>query len=155
MSPTNSDLPGGVPRILIVEDDAEMVELMHNMLALINCEVQVAYSGGEALELLHQEMEAGREIDLVLLDVMVPGMDGYEVIARIKADPELRNTAIIMTTALNSVSDKTLGLGLGADDYLTKPFDPQELLARIDAVMRIRRSEQALRRRNQELSALI
>ncbi len=155
MSPTNSDLPGGVPRILIVEDDAEMVELMHNMLALINCEVQVAYSGGEALELLHQEMKAGREIDLVLLDVMVPGMDGYEVIARIKADPELRNTAIIMTTALNSVSDKTLGLGLGADDYLTKPFDPQELLARIDAVMRIRRSEQALRRRNQELSALI
>lgn len=155
MSPTNSDLPGGVPRILIVEDDAEMVELMHNMLSLINCEVQVAYSGGEALELLHQEMEAGREIDLVLLDVMVPGMDGYEVIARIKADPELRNTAIIMTTALNSVSDKTLGLGLGADDYLTKPFDPQELLARIDAVMRIRRSEQALRRRNQELSALI
>jgi two-component system NtrC family sensor kinase len=60
-----------------------------------------------------------------------------------------------MTTALNSISDKTLGLGLGADDYLTKPFDPQELLARIDAVMRIRRSEQAVRRRNQELSVLI
>jgi len=67
----------------------------------------------------------------------------------------LRNTSIIMTTALDSISNKTLGLGLGADDYLTKPFDPQELLARIDAVMRIRRSEQALRRRNQELSALI
>jgi len=104
---------------------------------------------------LRREAEVGSEIDLVLLDVMVPEMDGYEVITRVKADPVLRNTPIIMTTALDSVSDKTLGLGLGADDYLTKPFDPQELLARIDAVMRIRRSEQALRRRNQELAVLI
>jgi len=143
------------PRILIVEDDVEMVELMQNMLALVRCHVQVAHSGEEALSLLHREAAAGREIDLVLLDIMVPEMDGYEVIARVKADSMLRNTSIIMTTALDSISNKTLGLGLGADDYLTKPFDPQELLARIDAVMRIRRSEQALRRRNQELSALI
>lgn len=143
------------PRVLVVEDDAEMVELMQNMLSLVRCDVQVAHSGEEALDLLHQEASAGREIDLVLLDIMVPGMDGYEVVARVKADPLLRDTAIIMTTALNSVSDKTLGLGLGADDYLTKPFDPQELLARIDAVMRIRRSEQAAHRRSKELSALI
>ena len=132
-----------------------MVELMQNMLALTRCQVQVACSGEEALSLLRQAAAAGREIDLVLLDIMVPEMDGYEVITRVKADPMLRNTSIIMTTALASISNKTLGLGLGADDYLTKPFDPQELLARIDAVMRIRRSEQALRRRNQELSALI
>jgi len=151
-----SDLkPTATPRILVVEDDTEMVELMQNMLSLVRCDVQIARSGEEALEVLHREAEEGREIDLVLLDIMVPGMDGYEVVARVKADPLLRNTAIIMTTALNSVSDKTLGLGLGADDYLTKPFDPQELLARIDAVMRVRRSEQAVRRRNRELSALI
>ena len=143
------------PRILIVEDDVEMVELMQSMLGLVRCQVQVAYSGDEALSLLRREATAGHEIDLVLLDIMVPEMDGYEVIARVKADPGLHNTSIIMTTALDSVSNKTLGLGLGADDYLTKPFDPQELLARIDAVMRIRRSEQALRRRNQELSALV
>jgi two-component system NtrC family sensor kinase len=143
------------PRVLVVEDDAEMVELMQNMLSLVRCDVQVAHSGEEALDRLHQEATSGREIDLVLLDIMVPGMDGYEVVARVKADPLLRDTAIIMTTALNSISDKTLGLGLGADDYLTKPFDPQELLARIDAVMRIRRSERAARRRNDELSALI
>ncbi|MBU0704736.1 MAG: response regulator [Chloroflexi bacterium] len=143
------------PRILVVEDDAEMVEMMQHMLALVRCEVLVARSGAEALTVLRRESAAGHEVDLILLDIMVPGMDGYEVIARVKADPALRNTAIIMTTALSSVSDKTLGLGLGADDYLTKPFDPQELLARIDAVMRIRRSEQALRRRNQELAALI
>jgi two-component system NtrC family sensor kinase len=144
-----------IPRILIVEDDAEMVELMQNMLALVRCEVQVAYSGEEALTMLRREVAAGREIDLILLDIMVPEMDGYELIARVKADSVLRNASIIMTTALASTSNKTLGLGLGADDYLTKPFDPQELLARIDAVMRIRRSEQALRRRNQELSALV
>ncbi len=144
-----------IPRILVVEDDAGMVEMMQHMLSLVRCHVLVARSGETALATLHREFEAGREIDLILLDIMVPGMDGYEVIARVKADPDLRNTAIIMTTALDSVSDKTLGLGLGADDYLTKPFDPQELLARIDAVMRIRRSEQALRRRNQELAALI
>jgi len=132
-----------------------MVELMKNMLSLVRCDVKIARSGEEALTVLQQEATRGREIDLVLLDIMVPGMDGYEVVARVKADPVLRDTAIIMTTALDSVSDKTLGLGLGADDYLTKPFDPQELLARIDAVIRIRRSEQAARRRNEELSALI
>lgn len=144
-----------LPRILIVEDDPEMLDFMRLMLAQANCEVLVACSGVEALDILRREHGAGDAIDLVLLDIMMPRMDGYEVIARVKADPALRHTSFIVTTALDSVSSKTLGLGMGADDYLTKPFDPRELLARIDAVMRIRRSEQALRRRNQELAALI
>lgn len=143
------------PHILIVEDDPEMLDFMQLLLARANCDVLVAHSGEEALKTLRRTRKAGDEVDLVLLDIMMPGMDGYEVIARTKADPDLRNTAFIVTTALDSVSDKTLGLGMGADDYLTKPFDPRELLARIDAVMRIRRSEQALRRRNRELAALI
>ena len=132
-----------------------MLEFVRLLLEQANCEARVATSGEEALDTLRRAHEAGDTIDLVLLDIMMPGMDGYEVIARVKASPELRNTSFIVTTALNSVSSKTLGLGMGADDYLTKPFDPRELLARIDAVMRIRRSEQALRRRNQELAALI
>ena len=143
------------PRILVAEDDREMLELMRNMLSLTRCQVLEVSSGAEALNVLRREAAAGREVDLVLLDIMMPQMDGYEVIARAKADPALCNTAFIVTTALDSVSDKTLGLGMGADDYLTKPFDPQELLARIDACLRIRRSEQALRRRNRELAALI
>ena len=143
------------PRILIVEDEVEMLELMRNMLRLTRCQVLAASSGGKALDTLRREAAAGREIDLVLLDIMMPEMDGYEVIARVKADPVLCNTAFIVTTALDSVSDKTLGLGMGADDYLTKPFDPQELLARIDAVMRIRRSERTLRQRNRELATLV
>ncbi len=143
------------PRVLIAEDDPEMAELLRSILAVVHCQALTASSGEEALALLRREAEAGREIDLILLDIMMPEMDGYEVIARVKADPLLRNTAVIMTTALTSVSDKTLGLGMGADDYITKPFEPQELLARIDAVMRVRRSERALRRRNQELAALV
>jgi two-component system NtrC family sensor kinase len=132
-----------------------MAELIESMLALARCEVLVSESGAQGMARLYEQAEAGQEVDLVLLDVMMPDMDGYEVVTRVKADPLLRNTSIIMTTALDSVSDKTLGLGLGADDYLTKPFDPQELLARIDAVMRVRRSERALLRRNEELAALI
>ena len=146
------------PRILIVEDDPGMVDLLLAMLGRKNRVAEAvlsAYSGQQALETLRAEHDAGRPIDLVLLDIMMPGMDGYEVIARVKADPDLRQTSFILTTALDSVSSKTLGLGMGADDYLTKPFDPRELLARIDAVMRVRRSEQALRRRNQELAALV
>jgi two-component system, NtrC family, sensor kinase len=143
------------PRILIVEDNPEMLEFIKAMLAQVRCEVLTACSGEEALDVLHRKQSEGREVDLVLLDIMMPRMDGYEVIARVKANPSLRNTSFIVTTALDSVSDKTLGLGMGADDYLTKPFDPRELLARIDAVMRIRRSERALRRRNKELAALI
>jgi two-component system NtrC family sensor kinase len=144
-----------IPRILIIEDNPEMAELMRNMLSPVRCQIQDVRSGEEALDFMRQEAEAGRETDLVLLDIMMPEMDGYEVIARLKADPLLKKTSVIMTTALDSINDKTLGLGMGADDYITKPFDPQELLARIDAVMRVRRSEKALVRRNQELAALI
>jgi two-component system NtrC family sensor kinase len=144
-----------IPHILVIEDNPEMAELMHNMLSTMRCQIKDASSGEEALTLMRQEAEKGHEVDLVLLDIMMPEMDGYEVIARLKADPLLHKTSVIMTTALDSISDKTLGLGMGADDYITKPFDPQELLARIDAVMRVRRSEQALLRRNQELAALI
>ena len=152
----NSDGQGRrPPRILIVEDDPEMLDFMQLLLAQAKCDVLVAHSGEQALDTLRRARGVGDEMDLVLLDIMMPGMDGYEVIARAKADPDLRNTAFIVTTALDSVSDKTLGLGMGADDYLTKPFDPRELLARIDAVMRVRRTEQALRRRNRELAALI
>jgi len=143
------------PHILIVEDDIEMLDFMQAMLDQARCHTSAVHSGEEALKVLRREQQAGHPVDLVLLDVMMPKMDGYEVIAHVKADPELRKTSFILTTALDSVSDKTLGLGMGADDYLTKPFDPRELLARIDAVMRIRRSEQALRRRNQELAALV
>ncbi len=142
------------PRVLIVDDDPEMVRLVKEVLSLISCQVLSVNSGEQALDVLRQEISAGRLVDTVLLDVMMPGADGFRILQSIKKDPQLEQIPVILITGLDSVSAKTSGLQMGADDYVTKPFDPQELLARIGVVLRIRRSEQMLRRRNQELAAL-
>jgi two-component system NtrC family sensor kinase len=140
--------------VLIVDDDPEMVALIREALGFGGSTTLEAGSGVQAMEVLRREEAAGRPVDVLLLDIMMPGMDGYEVIARVKEDPTLASTSIVLTTALSSINDKTLGLGMGADDYLTKPFDPRELLARVEVIMRMRRTEQALRQRNRELAAL-
>lgn len=142
------------PRILIADDDPYIGEMIREVLQLASYEVLEARSGEETLEILHRENLSGHPVDILLLDILMPGMSGYEVISRVKSDPALAGTSIIVTTALSSVADKTLGLGMGADDYLTKPFDPRELLARIQVIMRIRRTEQSLRQRNRELAIL-
>ncbi len=143
-----------VPRILIADDDPQIAGLIREVLELTECEVLEARSGEETLELLRRENASGRPVDVLLLDILMPGISGYEVISRVKSDPLLATTSIIVTTALTSITDKTLGLGMGADDYLTKPFDPRELVARIQVIMRIRNTEQVLRQRNRELAIL-
>ncbi len=143
-----------IPRVLIADDDPQLGEMIREILQLASCEVLEARSGEETLEILQREVQAGRPVDILLLDILMPGISGYDVISRVKSDPDLAGVSIIVTTALSSIADKTLGLGMGADDYLTKPFDPRELLARIQVIMRIRRTEQSLRQRNQELAAL-
>lgn len=143
-----------VPRVLIADDDPQITTLIREVLELTECEVLEARSGEEAVELLRRESASGRPVDILLLDILMPGISGYEVIARVKSDPLLATTSIIVTTALTSITDKTLGLGMGADDYLTKPFDPRELVARIQVIMRIRNTEQVLRQRNRELAIL-
>ncbi len=142
------------PRVLIADDDPRVAELIRDVLGMADFEVLEARSGEEALEILRRENSNRPPIDLLLLDIMMPGMNGYQVIAQAKEDPVLASTSILVATALTSITDKTLGLGMGADDYLTKPFDPRELLARVAVIMRMRRTEQALRQRNQELAAL-
>jgi two-component system NtrC family sensor kinase len=143
------------PRILLVDDDPEVIELVQHLLDDKGCEVVPQLSGEEAWQaLLASPEKAGEEFDLVLLDVMMTGMNGYELCERVKAHEQLRFTPVLMMTALSSVDDKALGLGVGADDYITKPFDPRELLARIGAMLRIRRMEQELRQRNRELATL-
>ena len=142
------------PRVLIADDDPRMVHLIREVLEVGQCQVLEARSGEETLEVLRRESNQQRPVDVVVLDILMPGLDGYQVLSRVKSDPALANTSILVTTALTSVSDKTTGLGMGADDYLTKPFDPRELLARVEAIMRIRRTEQALRQRNRELALL-
>lgn len=142
------------PRVLVVDDDFEMVDLVHEVLQLISCQMLVATDGEKALSLLYDEAGQGHSVDVVLLDVMMPGEDGFRILGRMKADPILMQTPVILITGLDSVMAKARGLQMGADDYIIKPFDPQELLARIGVVLRIRRTEQMLRRRNQELAAL-
>lgn len=142
------------PRALVADDDPAMVELIHEVLKIGGWDVLVVGSGQAALDTLRREHTEGRPVDVLLLDIMMPDVNGYQVMAEVKNDPLLADTSILLTTALTSISNKTLGLGMGADDYLTKPFDPRELLARVEAIMRIRRTEKALRQRNRELATL-
>ena len=147
-------MENSTPRILVVDDDPEIIDLITDILDLMESEVSVRMTGEDALEFLNQDMEQGGVLDVVLLDVMMPGEDGFHILYQIKSHPQFSQIPVIMITGLNSVIAKTRGLQMGAEDYITKPFDPQELLARVAVVMRIRRTENMLRRRNQELAAM-
>ncbi|MGC9469705.1 MAG: ATP-binding protein [Anaerolineae bacterium] len=142
------------PRILVVDDDPEMIRLITEVLELLPSEVLIENDGAGALRRLQHQLREGSPIDIVLLDIMMPGEDGFHTLSRMKAVPELQQIPVILITGLNSVAAKARGLQMGADDYIVKPFDPQELLARIGVVTRIRRTELMLRKRNQELAAL-
>jgi DNA-binding response OmpR family regulator len=117
--------------LLIIEDERDIIEIIQ-----YNCEkegytVLSATNGEKGLEIARTRRPAA-----VLLDLMLPGLDGIEVAKRLRRDPETRETAIIMLTAKGEESDVILGLGVGADDYVVKPFKLKELLARIKAVLR-------------------
>jgi DNA-binding response OmpR family regulator len=117
--------------ILIVEDEPDILEVLEYNLKRESYRVLTAESGTAGLTLARSENP-----DLVLLDLMLPGMDGLEVCRKIKEDPLTRSIPIVMVTAKGEESDVVLGLGLGADDYVTKPFSPRELVARVKTVMR-------------------
>jgi len=116
---------------LLIDDDARLGALVTEYLGKHEIAVTVAADGKRGLSLLRR----GR-FDVVLLDVMLPGTDGFEVCRRLRATPELSTLPVIMLTARGDDVDKIVGLELGADDYLAKPFNPRELLARIHAVLR-------------------
>lgn len=120
-------------RILLIDDDENICKVVKLYLEKEGLEILVANEGQEGLGLF-----AAENPDLVLLDIMMPGMDGIEVIKRIR---KTSNVPVIMLTAKSDTFDKVLALELGADDYIVKPFEPKELIARIKAV--IRRSEAA------------
>ena len=115
-------------KVLIVEDDNNIAELLHLYLEKEGFETQVARDGGKGVELFRSFQP-----DLVLLDIMLPVMDGWAVCAHIR---EKAKTPIIMLTAKSEVNDRITGLEMGADDYLVKPFEMKELMARINAVLR-------------------
>ncbi len=130
-------------RVLVVDDDAKAVELVKLYLNRDGYRVIVAYDGVEALRLARQSHP-----DLIVLDLMLPGCDGLEVCRTLRGESDV---PIIMLTARTTEDDKLAGLGLGADDYMTKPFSPKELAARVRAVLR-RLPEEALQRGPAEIS---
>lgn len=117
--------------ILVVEDEDDLQETLRYNLEHEGYRVSLAASGEQALEQVHDTSP-----DLVILDLMLPGLDGLSVCARIRQDPATQAIPIIMLTAKSEESDVVVGLKLGADEYVTKPFSPRVLLARIDAVLR-------------------
>ncbi|MGD2076876.1 MAG: response regulator transcription factor [Chloroflexota bacterium] len=118
-------------RILVVDDDKEIVRLLRGYLEKAGFEVLVAHDGGTAVHTLRREKP-----DLILLDLMLPDMDGYDITRVVRNDAALQQTPIIMLTARVEESDKIVGLELGADDYVTKPFNPAEVVARVRAQLR-------------------
>jgi two-component system alkaline phosphatase synthesis response regulator PhoP len=118
-------------KILIVDDEEHIIELLKFNLLNAGYDVLTANNGIDAVKIAKAEKPS-----LLLLDLMLPGIDGFDVCKEIKRDNDMKKTSIIMLTAKGEELDKILGLELGADDYITKPFSVRELLARVKAVLR-------------------
>lgn len=118
-------------KIVVIEDEPDILEVLDYNLNREGFVVKTATNGEDGLRLATREAP-----DLVLLDLLLPGLDGIEVCRKLKMDPVTRGIPVIMVTAKGEESDVVLGLGVGADDYITKPFSPKELIARVRAVLR-------------------
>ncbi len=118
-------------KILVIEDEPDIAEVIEHNLKRDGYRVFRTANGEAGWDLIRQKAP-----DLVLLDLMLPGLDGIELCRRLKADPLTSEIPVIMVTAKGEESDVVLGLGVGADDYVCKPFSPKELLARVNAVLR-------------------
>jgi len=118
-------------RILVVDDEPDIVALIVYHLAKAGYRVSTAAMGGDALDAAHREQPA-----LIVLDLMLPDISGYDVLEQLRASEATQRVGVLMLTARVEEPDRVRGLGLGADDYLTKPFSPQELVLRVGAILR-------------------
>lgn len=118
-------------RVLIVDDDPQIVRLVRSYLEREGFQVEAADDGNQALDYIR-----GHRPDLVVLDLMLPGRDGLSITQQMRATPALANIPILMLTARVEDIDRILGLEMGADDYVTKPFNPREVVARVKAILR-------------------
>ncbi len=138
------------PKILAVDDNPQNLELLIRSLSAAKYEVVTATDGPTALQIID-----GAPVDLVLLDVMMPGMSGYEVCERIRANDATRLLPVVMLTALHDVSHRIRGIAAGADDFLTKPFNREELLTRVKSLLRIKTLYDDIETRNVLLRRVI
>lgn len=136
-------------RILVVDDNRDNVEIIATRLRFRGYIIDEASDGARALELVKQNPP-----DLILLDVMLPDIDGYEISRRIKGDDKIPFIPIILVTARDSTQDKVAGLDAGADDYLTKPINFPELEARVRSMLRIKKLQDEIELKNRELERL-
>ena len=135
------------PRVLVVDDEAPMVELIREYLAAEGMDVAVAGDGPAAVDAVRD-----RRPDVVVLDVMLPGLDGFEVLRRVRT---FSDAYVIMLTARAEEIDRIIGLSVGADDYLVKPFSPRELVARVKALLRRPRADRGQATGRLELGELV
>ncbi len=123
--------PPTADRILVVDDEPEIVALVAYHLVKAGYRVTTASSGQDALDMARRERPA-----LIVLDLMLPGISGFDVLEHVRADDATRDVAVLLLTARREEPDRIRGLSLGADDYLTKPFSPAELVLRVGAILR-------------------
>ena len=128
---TSPPATGTGERILVVDDEADIVALIAYHLVKAGYRVSTAATGPDALTAARQERPA-----LIILDLMLPGISGYDVLEQLRAQPPTRDVAVLLLSARREEQDRIRGLSLGADDYLTKPFSPQELVLRVGAILR-------------------
>ncbi len=139
MTEIKEDITGS--KVLIVDDNVQNVELLRAYLEELPIEIDTAYDGIEAM----QKIQADQP-DLILLDIMMPKMSGFEVCKKLKSDSATRDIPIIMVTALNEVSDIERAVECGTDDFLTKPVNKLELITRVKSLLRLRNLKNELER---------
>ncbi len=130
-----------LPTVLIVDDNHQNLELLQAYLEEFHCRTLTAYDGPEALEILKKKPP-----DLVILDIMMPQMSGFEVCRRLKKDPKTTDIPVIMVTALNEPGDIERSIDCGADDFLSKPVNKWELMTRVKTMLKLRHLTDKLER---------
>lgn len=146
----STDTSPSRPCLLLVDDTPANIDILVGLLKA-DFDLKVANRGAKALQIC----QSGARIDLVLLDVMMPEMDGFEVCRKLRAAPETRDLPVIFLTAKSELDDVVQGFEFGANDYLTKPFRPTELLARVRTHLTIRQQQQEIAAKNVELTELL
>jgi two-component system alkaline phosphatase synthesis response regulator PhoP len=135
------DSPVKIPVVLVVDDNLQNLELLQAYLEDMDCKTVPAHSGIEALEIVADDPP-----DLILLDVMMPKMSGFEVCRRIKSNPKTTDIPVIMVTALNEVGDIERGIDSGTDDFVSKPVNKLELLTRVRTMLKLKHLSDKLER---------
>ncbi|MDR7483721.1 MAG: diguanylate cyclase [Armatimonadota bacterium] len=137
------------PRLLVVDDEPAILDLLKRRLEALGCSVTVLPGGSGVLRAVREEPP-----DLILLDIMMPDVDGFSVCQALKDDPEVRDIPIIMMTARSELDSRIKGLELGAHDYVAKPFETAELIARVRAALRVKHLQDELKEANRKLERL-